>query len=355
MKTKLKKLSALILKQKTAAICLVLLIAVSGITVSALKNKTPKQEPDAALTKDVALNDQTSDSTFTDKNIQEEALQDTETIPEETSVPEISVPESSVKEEALKKEEPAVNKPAISQSDTYSTNQKNKPADPVPQEEPQSPAPVPNPPKEEVNSPVPQAPETKAADSVETNKNQGKSIRIQLQQGNGKTEIVIPDRESPAPETPAPVPETPAPAPKPALETPKAPDTGSQSSYNEDYANQVLSLLNTERANAGLPALTMNSGASAAAKIRAKEIVSSFSHTRPSGQSPFTALDESSVSYKAAGENIAYGQRTPEAVMNGWMNSSGHRANILHQSFTQVGIACYSNNGTLYWVQLFIG
>lgn len=78
-----------------------------------------------------------------------------------------------------------------------------------------------------------------------------------------------------------------------------------------------------------------------------------FSHTRPSGASCFTALTEAGVSYTRAGENIAYGQSTPEAVVQSWMSSSGHRANILSSSFTTIGIGCTVVNGTAYWAQLF--
>jgi uncharacterized protein YkwD len=64
-------------------------------------------------------------------------------------------------------------------------------------------------------------------------------------------------------------------------------------------------------------------------------------------------LKEYGISYQSAGENIAYGQKTPEAVMNAWMNSSGHRANILKNGFGKVGIGVYKVNGVLYWTQLF--
>lgn len=61
------------------------------------------------------------------------------------------------------------------------------------------------------------------------------------------------------------------------------------------------------------------------------------------------------MTYRTAGENIAYGQSTPAEVMNGWMNSSGHRANILKSDFKEIGIAAFYKNGRYYWVQLFIG
>ena len=138
---------------------------------------------------------------------------------------------------------------------------------------------------------------------------------------------------------------------KPETNTPST----TNGNYNANYASEVLNLVNQERSKAGLSPLTMNSAATEAAKVRAKEIVNNFDHTRPNGQSPFTALDAAGVSYRAAGENIAYGQSTPSEVMNGWMNSSGHRANILNGSFKEIGIGAYYQNGRYYWVQLFIG
>jgi len=119
------------------------------------------------------------------------------------------------------------------------------------------------------------------------------------------------------------------------------------------YASEVLRLVNVERAKAGLPALTTNSTLTAAANKRAQEIKQTFSHTRPNGTSCFTVLGEYGVSYRTAGENIAYGQKTPQEVVNGWMNSPGHRANILKSSFGKVGIGVYQSGGVYYWTQLF--
>ena len=115
-----------------------------------------------------------------------------------------------------------------------------------------------------------------------------------------------------------------------------------------------MQLVNQERAKAGLAPLTANSAAAAAAVTRAKETEISFSHTRPDGSGFQTALTEHGVAFRSAGENIAWGQRTPEQVMQGWMNSSGHRANILNAGFTSIGVGYYrSASGTGYWVQLF--
>ena len=119
------------------------------------------------------------------------------------------------------------------------------------------------------------------------------------------------------------------------------------------YANQVLQLVNQERAKAGLSALTTNSTLTAAANKRAQETKQSFSHTRPNGTSFSSVLKEYNISYRTAGENIAYGQRTPSEVVNGWMNSPGHRANILNADFNKIGIGVYESNGTIYWSQLF--
>lgn len=118
-----------------------------------------------------------------------------------------------------------------------------------------------------------------------------------------------------------------------------------------DYAEQVLELVNEEREKEGLSALRWDDRAADAAEVRAEELQSLFSHTRPDGSSCFTALDEEGASYRSAGENIAMGQRTPEQVMDSWMNSSGHRANILNSSFKAIGVGYYENG----WVQLFIG
>ncbi|HIU10023.1 MAG TPA: hypothetical protein IAB00_02030 [Candidatus Avidehalobacter gallistercoris] len=139
--------------------------------------------------------------------------------------------------------------------------------------------------------------------------------------------------------------------------TPDTPDTpttpDSSTNTNSSYIEQVVTLVNQERAKQGLSPVTLDSRLSAAAQVRAKEAAQSFSHTRPNGTSCFTALQEAGVSYRGAGENIAYGQQTPAAVMKDWMNSSGHRANILKASYTKIGVGYTVVNGTPYWSQFF--
>lgn len=162
----------------------------------------------------------------------------------------------------------------------------------------------------------------------------------------------IPDNSLPAPDFPIPdfpgnmLPDQPG---------NPAPDQPGTDGSQDAFANEVVRLVNEERAKAGLPALTVDRGAASAAQVRAKEIERSFSHTRPDGSSFNSALTEAGVNFSGAGENIAYGQNSPEKVMEGWMNSSGHRANILNSSYTSIGVGHYQNaSGVNYWTQLFI-
>lgn len=174
--------------------------------------------------------------------------------------------------------------------------------------------------------------------------------------GKSNTGTTPAPTKTPAPtatptKTPAP---TAAPTKAPApTKTPAPTTTPSNNTGISSYANQVLQLINQERAKAGLSALTTNSTLKAAADVRAQEIVQSFSHTRPNGSSFSSVLQEHGISYRAAGENIAYGQRTPQEVVTAWMNSPGHRANILNTNFGKVGIGVYQKNGVVYWSQEF--
>lgn len=125
-----------------------------------------------------------------------------------------------------------------------------------------------------------------------------------------------------------------------------------------DQAQAVLKLVNEERKKQGLKSLTLSINLTSIANTKAKDMAVNnyFSHTSPTYGSPFEMLQHFGVSYRSAGENIAAGQRTPQEVMNAWMNSSGHRANILNSSYTELGVGYYKGGsyGT-EWVQLFIG
>lgn len=175
--------------------------------------------------------------------------------------------------------------------------------------------------------------------------------------GNNGGGVQTPENPS-TPETPS-IPETPTVPETPETETPGTENPGTGNADTETpaeltYEEQVVQLVNIEREKAGLSPLTLDKTMQSAALVRAKETEVSFSHTRPNGSSFSTALTEAGVSYKGSGENIAYGQKTPEAVVTGWMNSSGHRANILNSKFTKIGVGYYQNaKGVNYWTQLF--
>ena len=121
--------------------------------------------------------------------------------------------------------------------------------------------------------------------------------------------------------------------------------------------NEVIKLVNSERAKNGLPALKANWQVSRVARYKSQDMIDKnyFSHTSPTYGSPFRMLETFGVSFSAAGENIAMGQRTPSEVMNAWMGSPGHRNNILSPSFTEIGVGlAKSANGRYYWTQMFI-
>lgn len=121
------------------------------------------------------------------------------------------------------------------------------------------------------------------------------------------------------------------------------------------FAQEVVNLVNDERSKYGLSALSsQNALLNSAAYTRAWEQAEVFSHTRPNGTSWTTVLKDNGINYSNAGENVAYGQPTPKDVMEAWMNSSGHRENILNPNYSKIGVGVYSNNNTLYWAQIFI-
>ena len=127
--------------------------------------------------------------------------------------------------------------------------------------------------------------------------------------------------------------------------------------FHDEYINSVLNLMNEERAAAGVAPISLDDGLNAIAKIRAEEITEVFDHTRPNGE-PFYQIGLETIKniqIYTLGENIAMGYYTPQAVMTGWMNSQGHRENILNKEFNYVGISCVEYNDILYWVQYFVG
>ena len=121
------------------------------------------------------------------------------------------------------------------------------------------------------------------------------------------------------------------------------------------YEQQVLDLTNVERAKEGLAALKADTALMAAAREKSVDMQKNnyFSHTSPTFGSPFDRMKALGIQYKSAGENIAQGQSTPAQVVEAWMNSEGHRANIMSSKFTHLGVG-YVANGN-YWTQQFVG
>lgn len=155
------------------------------------------------------------------------------------------------------------------------------------------------------------------------------------------SEVTVPVKPNP---TPNPDPE-PDPEPEPTT------------SYNREFADRVIELVNIERAKEGLKPLKKDDTLTGLSDIRAKETVTLFDHKRPNGTKWSTILKENNVSYTNAAENIASGYSTPEDVVNAWMNSEGHRASIMSKTYEKIGVSCYIDNNSkykYYWDQLFI-
>ncbi|MFJ7953600.1 CAP domain-containing protein [Lysinibacillus sp. NPDC096418] len=140
----------------------------------------------------------------------------------------------------------------------------------------------------------------------------------------------------------------------PPVQTPPVQAPTTSTSDVSAFEKQVVELTNAERTKAGLAPLQVDTKLMAAAREKSQDMQTNnyFSHTSPTFGSPFDRLTALGISYTAAGENIAQGQRTPQEVVQGWMNSSGHRANILSANFTHIGVG-YVKTGN-YWTQQFI-
>lgn len=152
---------------------------------------------------------------------------------------------------------------------------------------------------------------------------------------------------------PAPVQEKPA---TPAKEQQTNTNTNSSTtSQVSAFEQKVVELTNQERAKQGLPALKLDTELSKVAKTKSQDMKNKgyFSHTSPTYGSPFDMMKKFGITYRSAGENIAMGQPSPEAVVSAWMNSAGHRANILNSSYTHIGVGHIE--GGNYWTQMFIG
>lgn len=160
-----------------------------------------------------------------------------------------------------------------------------------------------------------------------------------------------PVQKQPVQKQAQPTPQAPA---KPAQNvTPTVPANQTGQVQAGDFAKQVADLVNQERAKAGLAPVTMDAALSKVALAKAADMANNnyFDHNSPTYGSPFDMMKQFGTSFMTAGENIAMGQRTPQEVMTQWMNSEGHRKNIMNPAFTKIGVG-YTNG---YWVQEFIG
>ncbi|MDO6851098.1 CAP domain-containing protein [Priestia megaterium] len=184
-------------------------------------------------------------------------------------------------------------------------------------------------------------------------------------------QAAAPQQETQSPEEQAEAaPQEQAQAPEQSEEA-KAPEqtqqnTKAQQSENTDKAEQtkdasqfeqkVVDLVNQEREKQGLKPLTLNKKLSDVARTKSKDMMDKgyFDHNSPTYGSPFDMMKQFGIEYTTAGENIAKGQQSPEDVMNAWMNSDGHRKNILNPDFTEIGVG-YVKGDTTYWTQQFIG
>ena len=157
------------------------------------------------------------------------------------------------------------------------------------------------------------------------------------------------------PDRPVEIPEQPE---KPTeAETPtELEQNGEQASVGANaYEREVIRLVNVERAKYGLTALTEDTALTRTARMKSQDMHDSryFDHNSPTYGTPFQLMKSQGIEYRTAGENIAMGYATPETVVNAWMNSSGHRANILNSSYTKIGVGFVESG--YYWTQHFTG
>ena len=123
-----------------------------------------------------------------------------------------------------------------------------------------------------------------------------------------------------------------------------------------EFEQEVVRLVNAERASNGVPSLNESNEISNVARVKSEDFIVNryFAHNSPTYGTPFEMLTSFQIPYTAAAENIASGQRTPEEVMRYWMNSPGHRSNILNSYYNNIGVGvARDQNGNLYWTQLF--
>ena len=152
---------------------------------------------------------------------------------------------------------------------------------------------------------------------------------------------------NPVPDT---KPNNPVPDTKPSNPVPDT-NTGT----NTSIEMEVVRLVNIERQKAGLAPFSYSGELSKVARAKSQDMANNnyFSHNSPTYGDPFAMMRSFGIQYRTAGENIAKGYSSAQSVVNGWMNSPGHRANILNSSFGKIGVGYVNAKGTTYWTQMF--
>mgnify|MGYP001432767868 CR=1 FL=1 len=220
------------------------------------------------------------------------------------------------------------------------TNQQENKIEQPKQEQPKVEQPKPEQPKQEqpkVEQPKPEQPKQEQPKVEQPKQEQPKQEQPKVEQ---------PKQEAPRAEQPR--------QEQPKQEQPKQNQNGQQSQLNQ-FEQQVIELTNQERAKHGLAPLQADLELSRVAREKSRDLAVNnyFDHNSPTYGSPFDMMRAYGISYRTAGENIAKGQRSPQEVVNAWMNSPGHRANILNGNFTHIGVG-YVEQGN-HWTQMFIG
>ncbi|HDR8158142.1 TPA: serine protease [Bacillus cereus] len=196
--------------------------------------------------------------------------------------------------------------------------------------------------KPETQKPVEQKPE---AQKPAENNNTQKPVEQKPAEQKPAEEVQKPEAQKPAENNNT---------QKPAEQKPAEQKPAEEAKSLSEFEQRVVELTNAERAKQGLPALKIDTELSKVARIKSEDMQKNnyFDHNSPTYGSPFDMMKKFGISYTSAGENIAQGQRTPEEVVQAWMNSAGHRANILNNGFTHIGVG-YVESGN-YWTQQFI-
>ncbi|WP_404468007.1 CAP domain-containing protein [Sutcliffiella horikoshii] len=201
---------------------------------------------------------------------------------------------------------------------------------------------------------APKQAEQKPAEKVEAPKEEKAEAPAEApKQEAPKQEAPAPKQEAPKQETQAPQQQAPQQqAPQQNAEKPATEQTAGAVS---EFEKKVVELTNAEREKQGLAPLELDVELSKVAKDKSKDMQQNnyFSHNSPTHGSPFDMMKKYGIQYNTAGENIAQGQQSPEEVVNAWMNSEGHRANIMNENFTHIGVGHVEEGN--YWTQMFIG